>query len=124
MATTKRLTATFNGQRKQLPEGRAWLVQTEKGHRYIVTFFKGWNGYRFGTCQCKAYNCGMLCRHLLFAANADAMLTGVPTLPAEEIKRVPVEPFEVFAPETEIGGESAEPAGAFYDHVATFRRVQ
>jgi hypothetical protein len=97
--SAKHMTATWQGHRNDLPEGRAWLVTTEDDHRYTVTFYRGWNGLRWAMCRCAAYNHGNLCRHILFAAHSDSILTGVPMLAPEEIKKAPDEPMSDFEQE-------------------------
>ena len=75
MTTT---TAQFDGLRRDLPEGREWLVTTPEAHSYVVTVFVDAEHGRMATCRCRAFTFGRPCRHIRFVQMADSFLTRAP----------------------------------------------
>lgn len=64
----------FNGLRRDLNEGREWLITSERsGNTYTVTFYQH-DGRRFGFCSYPAGSREVFCRHLPFAAGCDSNL--------------------------------------------------
>lgn len=90
----KTMQAKFNGLRRDLTEGREWLVTTHddpsgKGHAYVVTIWVEPELGRVASCQCDGFTKGgRCCRHILFIRVSDSILYNVK---CREIRPVPFE---------------------------------
>lgn len=80
----KTMRPKFLRRRRDLEDGREWLVTSERsGRTYLVTFYMH-DGHRFGYCTCPAGSRDVFCRHLPYCAKADALLFA----PVREIQAV------------------------------------
>lgn len=74
----KTMAAKWNGFRRDLQDGREWLVKSERsGMTYAVVFYSH-NGQRWGYCSCPAGSREVFCRHLPWAAACDSQLIKTP----------------------------------------------
>lgn len=86
--TKQTMTAQYHKTRFDLSEGREWAVTSDtSGNTYLVTFYKGEQGKRFGYCSCAAASFDQPCKHLIFAAGCDSVLTRIPMRDVSELKR-------------------------------------
>jgi hypothetical protein len=77
-ATGTGLSAQYHKTRFDLSEGREWLVRSDSGHEYVVTVWVESGLGRIASCRCRAFQFGVVCKHIRFVAKCDSYLTGAP----------------------------------------------